>query len=325
MNDTKSRNEKTLSLPLTQSARQNAHQFASLCNSRSAARQIYLNTLAVLAVNDYLQMMGIETDLNASESWNPVLRLAADVSDLNVVALGHLECRAVIPGQTHCPIPQDVWEDRIGYVAIEIDETQQRATLLGFSETITTNELPINELRSIEALLYHLQHLRQQAESEFVAVSKSLVLSPKQPPIVLSQWFKGIFGTDWQPLETLNLTPIPTVSLRASTTATVKGAKLVDCGIELGSQKIVLLILLTPEPNEQVGILVQVHPAQGKPYLPCDLRLAVLSETGETLKQVYSRSLDNYIQLPYFQGISGESFSIQITLDRACSLENFII
>lgn len=318
MNDTKYKNEKTLSLPLAQSARQNAHQLASLCN-HDAARQIYLNTLAVLAVNDYLQMMGIDTDLNASESWNPVLRLAADVSDLNIVAIGHLECRAVTPGQISCPIPQDVWEDRIGYVVVEIDESQQQATLLGFSETVTTNELAIAELRSIEALLHHLDHLHQQAAS--LAVSNALVSGQ----IILSQWFEGIFEAEWQPLEALHLTPIQTVSLRASTTATVKGAKLIDCGIELGSQKIILLILLTPEPNEEVGILVQVHPAQGKPYLPSDLRLAMLSEAGETLKQVSSRSLDNYIQLPYFQGISGESFSIHITLDRACSSENFVI
>jgi Protein of unknown function (DUF1822) len=317
MNDLKSRNENPLSLPLAQSARQQAERFAALFND-DAARQIYLNTLAVLAVNDYLQMMGIETDLNASESWNPVLRLAADISDLNIVAIGHLECRAIIPGQTHCPIPQDVWEDRIGYVVVEIDESKQQATLLGFSETVTTTELPIIELHSLEALLHHLHHLHQQAS---VAVKKSSVSSQ----VILSQWFEGIFEAGWQPLEALHLTPLQAVSLRASTTATVKGAKLIDCGIELGSQKIILLILLTPEQNKEIGILVQIHPAQGKPYLPSDLRLAVLSEAGETLKQVSSRSLDNYIQLPYFQGISGESFSIQITLDRACSIENFAI
>lgn len=314
MNDLKSSNENPLSLPLAQSARQQAYRFAALFDD-DAAREIYLNTLAILTVNDYLQMMGIETDLKASESWNPVLRLAADISDLNIVAIGHLECRAIIPGQTSCSIPQDVWEDRIGYVVVEIDESQQRAMLLGFSETVTTTELPIAELRSIEALLHHLH---QQAS---LAVSNA----SGSGQIVLSQWFEGIFAAGWQPLEALHLTPIQTVSLRASTTATVKGAKLIDCGIELESQKIILLILLTPEQNEEIGILVQIHPAQGKPYLPSDLRLAVLSEAGETLKQVSSRSLDNYIQLPYFQGISGESFSIQITLDRACSIENFVI
>jgi hypothetical protein len=317
MNDLKSRNEKNLSLPLAQSARQQAYRFAALFND-DAARQIYLNTLAVLTVNDYLQMMGIETDLKTSEGWNPVLRLAADISDLNIVAIGHLECRAIVPGQTNCPIPQDVWEDRIGYVVVEIDESKQQATLLGFSETVTTTELSIVELSSIEALLQHLHYLRQQIESMAVANSSL-------ERVFLSQWFEGIFEAGWQPLEALHLTPLQTVSLRTTTTATVKGAKLIDCGIELESQKIILLILLTPEQNEEIGILVQVHPAQGKPYLPSDLNLAVLSEAGETLKQVSSRSLDNYIQLPYFQGISGESFSIQITLDRACSIENFVI
>lgn len=114
-------------------------------------------------------------------------------------------------------------------------------------------------------------------------------------------------------------------AFRSSTTATVTGAKLIDFGIDLGERAIVLLVLLTPEASEQVGILVQVHPAKGQRYLPAQLQLAVLAQTGEMLKEVSSRSLDNYMQLPYFQGVTGESFQIQITLDRFYLTETFLI
>jgi hypothetical protein len=318
------RKEKSLLLPISQSARKIARQFADLFDYPLAARQVYLNTLAVLLVNDYLKMMRIETDLKRSESWNPVLRLAADVSDLYLVGLGHLECRAIAPQQTHCPIPYEVRENRLGYAIVEIDEKQRQGTLLGFSQTVTTSELEIAQLRSPEGLLICLHQLRQPT----TVTTKE---NNQESPIVFKQWFEQIFENGWQSLESLlALNPNPTLDLqgaafRSSTTATVKGAKLIDFGIDLGERAIVLLVLLTPEPNAQVGILVQVHPAQGQRYLPAQLQLAVLTETGEVLKEVSSRSLDNYMQLPYFQGVTGERFQIQITLDRFYLTESFLI
>jgi Protein of unknown function (DUF1822) len=309
--------EHTLSLPIAQSMQKSARQFADLFDDPIAARQVYLQSLAVLTVNHYLQMMGIETDLHGSESWHPILRLAVDVSDLNLVGIGSLECRAVLPKKTSCPIPEDVRENRIGYAIVEIDELQRQATILGFAETAIASELAIERLQSLETMLRHLARLRQE----------QIQLSS---PTVLNQWLERMFESDWQSLETFvdaerNINAsIKNAALRASTTA-IKAAKLIDWGIELETRSLVLLVVLTPEENEQVGILVQVHPAQGKPYLPPDLKLAVLSERGEKLKEVCSRSLDNYIQLPYFQGIVGERFQIQICLDRVCMKENFII
>jgi hypothetical protein len=323
MTDTK--NQKSLLLPISRSARQIARQFANLFDYPSAARQVYLDSLAVLVVNDYLQMMGIETDLKRSESWNPVLRLAADVSDLYLVGIGHLECRAIAAQQISCPIPYEVRENRLGYALVEIDETQQQGTILGFSQTVTTTELTIAQLRSLEVLLSYLQNLRQPKSVQ------TIELNERESPIVFKQWLKQIFEDGWQSLENLlasspNLTlNLQGAAFRSSTTAIVKGAKLIDLGIDLGEREIVLLVVLTPEANEQVGILVQVHPAKGQRYLPAQLQLTVLAETGEVLKEVSSRSLDNYMQLPYFQGVAGESFQIQITLDRFYLTEKFLI
>lgn len=87
--------EKLIPMPITQSAQQIALQFASEQPNEPKALQVYLNTLAVCAVNNYLRIMDVPTDLTASDSWNPVLRLAADVADLWVIGLGRLECRPV--------------------------------------------------------------------------------------------------------------------------------------------------------------------------------------------------------------------------------------
>ena len=315
----KSIEEKFLPLPITTQARRIAQQNADQIPDAPTAQQVYLNTLAVLAINDYLQMMGIDTDLKASDSFNPVLRLAADVADLKVTGLGHLECRPVTPGESTCHIPIDVWNDRIGYAIAQIDEPARRATLLGFVPSVTTEELPISQLQPLEALLRHLHQLRQPATAE--------------TPTILSQWFENLFAAGWQTIETLfgsdsgNLAPNfrASSSVRDLTEGSVRAAKLIDLGIELGSQTVTLLVAIIPEADGQVGICVQLHPVPGETYLPPDLVLAVLSETGERLQLVRSRSLDNYIQLPRFQGHPSECFRIQIALDRVSLTEYFMI
>ncbi len=304
----------TLPLPITSNAHQQARQLAQL-NSLQHNSQVYCNHLAILAVNDYLQMMGIATNLEASECWNPVLCLGADLSDLYVSGLGSLECRAIAPGEKSCLIPPDVWEDRIGYVVVEIDSQQRQATLLGFAKT-AAERFSIDQLQPIEELLLHLHQLSVPQSSTRVT---------------LSQWLEQMFEGGWQSLEALmslqptNLVPsFRSLPLRDAQ-AIVQGAKLIDLGINFGQETIVVLVALTPEVDQQLGIVVQVHPAPGDTYLPADLELAVLSETGEILKQVRSRHLDNYIQLPFFQGHRGEQFQLSICHNQVRWTEAFSI
>lgn len=98
-----------LPLPITQATRRMAQEFANQQPNANKADQVRLNTLAVLVMHDYLQLMEIPTNLTASDSWNPVLRLCADVADLQVAGLGRLECRPVLPSHTLCSIPPETW------------------------------------------------------------------------------------------------------------------------------------------------------------------------------------------------------------------------
>jgi len=150
----------SLALPITQTAREIA-QFASAQLPPQKAEQVRLNTLAVCVVNDYLQMMGIPTDLKASDSWQPVVRLGVDVADLEVTGIGRLECRPIRANQETCYIPKEVWEERIGYVVVQLDESLLKATLLGFTQTAATDELPISQLQALEDLLAHLNQVKQ--------------------------------------------------------------------------------------------------------------------------------------------------------------------
>ncbi|MBD1867991.1 DUF1822 family protein [Oculatella sp. FACHB-28] len=106
---------------------------------------------------------------------------------------------------------------------------------------------------------------------------------------------------------------------------TVKRAKLFDVEFQLGRQPAVLLMAITPETEQKVGVLVQLHPANGETYLPTNFQLSLLTETGEILQTVQSRSQDNYIQLKRFRGLVGERFNLQLRLGSTSIKESFTI
>ncbi|MGB3535392.1 MAG: DUF1822 family protein [Microcoleaceae cyanobacterium] len=301
-----------LTLPITSSARQLAQQFAQPLVGDQLQQQVRRNTLAMLAVRDYLELMGIETDLQSSECWNPLFRLTADVSDLYLPELGHLECRGIQPGETVYQLPDEVLADRIGYIVVEIQE--RMATILGFTPT-GTPKLSIRRLQSIEELLSYLHRLRQPQVVKGVN---------------LSQWFEQVFDNGWQTLDyflgsSVNLAPSLRSYVLRDTQTSVQAGKLINLNLELGHRAVVLLIALTPAGREQVGIQVQVHPAFGETYLPPNMEITVLSETGQPLKHVCSRSLDNYIQLPFFQGYPGERFQLALSYEQVQWTEQFSI
>jgi len=307
----------TFTVPLSLSAHRLAEQFRRKHCNQKKAKQVYLNTLAVSAVKFYLRCMGIETDWEASLSWNPVMQTLMDVADLEVTGLGSLECRPVLPESQVVHIPPEVWSDRIGYVAVQLDESLKQATLLGFSKTAPfTDELPNSKLSSLADLLEHLRHIRQT--------------EPVKMRVNLSQWFENFFEAGWQSMATLLGTQQQNLAFSLRSTsglseASVKRAKLIDLGLRLGGQAVVLLVAIAPDAEQKVGILVQLHPTGGETYLPPHLSVGLLSESGTTLQEVQSRSQDNYIQLKRFRGLPGECFNIQVAYGEASVTETFVI
>jgi hypothetical protein len=307
--------EFALPLPIPRSALATAQQFADEQPTPQKAAQIQLNTLAVSVVNDYLQLMGIDTDLTASDCWNPVTRLCADVADLVLPHVGRLECRPVSPDRTTCHVPPEVWDDRAGYVIVQIDEALQAAIVLGFTPTVDSETVSLKSLRSPEDLIDHLYELRQPE------LARSLVS--------LNQWFQGIFETGWQSVESLLNPSEVRFAYRGRESAIdfPRRAKLINLGIQdLGIQdhhSVALVIELRPQANEQTEILLQVHPTNTA-FLPPQLHLSVLDDIDNTFLEVQSRNADNYIQLQ-FSGNAGEQFKVSIALEDAHVIEKFVI
>jgi len=321
--------DSALPLPITLAARRKAQEFASGQPTPQKAEQVRLNTLAVYAVKDYLEMMGIPCDLSIADIWNPIARLCADVADLEVTGIGRLECRPLKLHEQTCYIPPEVWSDRIGYVVVQIDESSLSATVLGFTQTANTEEVSINQLRPVEDLIDHLNQPMPIAAAPTPAMARSQQVN-------LSQWLANAFETGWQTVESLLNPEQPDLAFRCRGIDSavlpdselldvgVRRGKLIDLGIQVAGHPVALIIELTPETERKRSILLQVHPADNQLYLPPSLQLTVLDESGATFLEAQSRSADNYIQLQ-FSGVPGEQFSVRVSLGDASILQDFVI
>ncbi|MEH2400817.1 DUF1822 family protein [Nostoc sp.] len=310
-----------LTLPISQSARITAQQFANQQPNPEKAEQVRLNTLAVWVVNDYLEMMDIPTDLQASDSWNCVMRLCGNIADLEVPSVGRLECRPVQEHQQICSIPPETWEERVGYLVVQFDESLQEARLLGFMPSVATETLPLEQLQPLEAFIDHLSQLRQ---------------SPVSSLVNLSQWFAGIFETGWQTIESLwNLPELrPAYAFRSIETlelntlnepeSITKRAKLIDLGIQILNQPVMLIVEISLEENQQTSIRLQLHATGNQIYLPPGVNLTVLDSSGAVFLNAQSRKLDNYIQLQ-FRGEPTEQFSVRVAINDISITEYFRI
>ncbi len=151
-----------LSIPITAAMRQQAQHIAQKQPTAEKVEQSVRNLLAVQVVDFYLQMMGTETDLQASQAWNPVSQLGADLADLPLKGGQRIECRALRPGERMLHVPPEVWSygplvpgrDRLGYVFVDL--TPHEGKILGFLPSIKTEFIGLAQLQPLEALLTRL-------------------------------------------------------------------------------------------------------------------------------------------------------------------------
>ncbi|MBW4550132.1 MAG: DUF1822 family protein [Aphanocapsa sp. GSE-SYN-MK-11-07L] len=141
--------------------------------------------------------------------------------------------------------------------------------------------------------------------------------------IQLRQWLQGVFAEGWQAIDDL-FSPQDRLAWSARNLSQgAKRGKLLDLGMQLQEHKTVLLVNVTEAAEQELSVLVQLHPAGKTRYLPSQITLTLLSQAGEKLQEVRSRNQDNYIQLKSFKGQFGIPFKIGVSLGDICLYENF--
>ena len=300
-----------IALPLTELAYSTANQFAAEQANSDKAERVRLNTLAVWLVRDYLDLMGIPTNITGGDSWSPIMRMSADVADLEVTGVGYLECiPCQIPTSSYT-VPPEVMNDRIGYIVVQIDDSLREGTILGFTSRVQNGV--ISQLQSWDSLLVHLDRLMSRVTVEETIVN-------------LSQWLEGIFATGWETARELlsaseyNLA----FSFRSAETEidnSLRRGKILDLGEALG--RVILLVEVRDTESPEKIITLQLYPTESD-YLPEQIQLQLLDDSDTVFAAATATSSDNYLQLQ-IHGAPGEKFKVEIIAGNSSLREEFMI
>lgn len=153
----------TISVPISVEDRAQAQAFARQQLSSAKAQRVYQNTLAVLAVNTYLQWQQFSTDLAVGDSWSPMNLIYEDAADLTIAGLGKVECRPILNLDAPLPILAELWYDRIAYIAVHLNQEGTEARLLGFlppsEPEDPRQEASFSQLQSMDDLIDYFERL----------------------------------------------------------------------------------------------------------------------------------------------------------------------
>lgn len=298
-------------LPITQKDRKIAEKFSVLQSQPQKQQQVYYNSLAVLAVNYYCQCMEILTDLNQSDSWNPIIQSLGNCADLSLANLGKIECRPVLHNASYVTVPPEVWTDRIGYLAIQFDETFTQARFIGFLKKVQLEKIPVDQWRSLDDFL------------DVIAELETVHSTPI--PINLKNWLQGKFDRTWEAIETLtqpaNLELEWHFRQGYRTTSGVERGRILS--LQSNQTELAIILGLTPRTHSELDISVELYPTRTHAHLPETLKLMILDYAGQAVMQAEAGGSEKL--LFKFSGESGEQFSIRIIWKEMSITETFVI
>lgn len=180
------------------------------------------------------------------------------------------------------------------------------------------------------------------------ALLDEVQLERKQSPICLSNWWQNIFDSGWMAFSDLNNQVPLAYGLRSGVPEDENQAdsdeieqlinqlctdqneqrltavKLIDLGMQVAGRSVALAVAIAQKSNQQVGVLLRVYPTLNEPFVPPNLKLILLDDSGQILREVTARRADVYIQLK-FSGQQGEQFSVRVALEQASITEDFVI
>lgn len=157
-----------LNIPLGRQAHQlashyavEAMELAPESRQREQGKKIYLNTLAIYAVETYLRWQDYEVNINDSDFGNIILRSRLNIADLFIAGIGKLECRFLWSEEDNLIIPTEATEDRIGYIAVQLNDELNKATLLGFYPSLDDfqTSIAVDNLQSLDDFIDYLYRL----------------------------------------------------------------------------------------------------------------------------------------------------------------------
>ncbi|MCH2232297.1 MAG: DUF1822 family protein [Crocinitomicaceae bacterium] len=143
--------------------------------------------------------------------------------------------------------------------------------------------------------------------------------------INLSRWLDNIFDAVWQSPQELDLAFETRRNAQVQGSQIKRGTVIFVEASSVERQAVILLIGITRETDERIGVRIQLYPHGRDRYLPSNITLTLCAESGEPIQSVQARNQDNYIQIKRFKCPSGFQFGVQLTLDDWTVTESFIV
>ena len=303
----------------------------SRCHERlDIQERVFKNAIAVVTSQSFFEILGIESHYETSDLANPVIQCTADLSDLDIVSLGKLECRWIAADIDVFTVPYEGWGDRIGYVFVSFNLQRLEATIQGFLPTIKTEQISCSELRSVEFMLQYLDAMSQQ--------------NVPTPCNRLTQWLAGAFEPNWKTVESLLHPTVPSTLAFRGTAISPSAEIISEADLTYGGmarrakilswqsqvehlsepepQPVVLVVEINQGSPLLARVIIQMHPVSPSTCLPPNIALSIVDQDGQTIIQATSRVIDNYLQLP-FKAEPGELFQVKLELGPYQITENF--
>jgi hypothetical protein len=307
----------TVTIDLDRTSHAIAAKFASGQTSISKGKKVYLNTLAVCAVRQYLSCVcGLDLDLSRGDSWQIELQSIMNVADLVIPHVGKIECVVALPGTTEIQLPPAIIDDpsaRIGYVFVSFSEQLNSVELLGFIDRADGEYLSIDRLKSLDDLVDLIYITQINNLQDFLA---------------------GILANGWEPIEFSIASPNRefalrnTISLPKNTSyesiRDFTASKMINLRANIANIPLLLLIGLSDEPDGRVKVRIRLHAAGGIPLLPAHLKLALQGANEHVLSEIQYPEPMNFIQLQSFKLPIGTQFKIRVELDNSSFTESFV-
>lgn len=344
---------------LSNEAIHDAQTLSSSLTDESERWQAYLNRLGHLAFAEWHRQHG-NVPNPGFEKDKPPSQSSFDSTDALFYKMGQLTCCILTVEQMldeRIAIPQFTLSHPSTaphiYVVIEVIEEENLAILRGFSrldiilKSLSLGSSPASKsdvhwvpLSNFNPDLTHLLFYDRFVNPANLvdlslfpqAMEHPTDVSPQKTPVIrswnsvrtnLSQWLQGQIEDGWSMIDDLiDLNSSLAFSTRAQA-ETVPRGKLLNLGLRLKDRTVALIINVTPEPEDKLKVLVQLHPTMGQRYLSSDLKLILRSKSGTLLQEVQARSHDNYIQLKPFIGETEKCFCVEVCYADGIFREDF--
>lgn len=297
-------------------------------NNYQIAKRVYVNILAVCAVERFIQRLGFETNWIQSESYDFINHQLANIADLYIEGIGKLECRPVLPNEQSILVPPETWCDRAGYLAVKLSQDLEQATILGFLPTVDAESIPLENLGFITDLFKLLESAQcrsSQHPTQHQSVNADIAAQVSPSVIHIQQWLQQQVSVGWEFVDTMmnrlitseqSFSSLAASGYRNLTRLEQDQDLDITCQrkqISLGQQAVWLTLQVASLSVNQFRFELSVHPVENLTYLPNGLVLKLLNEAGTSIMQAQALDATPFLAFSNFTGEIGESFSAELT------------